>query len=1034
MRPSLRLTFLGLVGISQAHSQVHFEDAPVAVTSVSLVDLLAASANHTLLLKAIQRARLVPFLNRLNGSTLFAPSDAAIQAERASETAAAAAGGVGSHDAVWTYALADNNDDASDSDDLGRGSPVPPHDNLQLALRDTLLYHILNYTLFPAPNASTNASAPSAFLALSDLPTLEETMYYPALSSFNKSFPVPPTLPGSPPDDPDPDQPRREEGLLRGEGQRLRVIKKGKAAELWVGGDWRGEGGIKAIDGTLAYAKNGALVVLDGILKRPVDLSKQIRTNPNLSTLASLLPTALLDYISTAAHLTLFAPTNDAWGSLSELEMRYLRSGFAEMDITEIFGDATSKDGAGKGKVGYLQKLVGINGTETSTVTSMLGAPLSVSSGPDGVAVNGTLVETGDVLAENGVIHIVPSLLLPSGSLSLTAEKYLIALNATRFVALLRSVNLSYLVQIPSGEPSILTDLTLGEPDVPTTPKRKAYTILAPTDSVIDAARHLPSFFRSQREDHDMHGEMLKGLPDPGSPALKELLQYHIVSGKWTTADLEDGMLVGTELRGDNLKGARQKLAVSVQLAETSSGDHGGMWGMGGKLPGRLPGVVGFGGASVVADPVGESIIYLISSVLEPPASVVNTAVSDLRLSTFVASIYAASLDQILSSAPAVTYLIPDNGAFTSLGLVMSYLLLPTSRTELRSVVEYHAIDELVYLDDFPVGGSRRYPTLAGAEIYLERPAFNSSVTAHGPTIGGLPANGETRDARVTEGDILTSTGVLHIVDQVELPPDLNIGIAKLLRGAKANTMVDLVRAVNMSWVLEGKAPPESFLDGTDALEFGALGLGGKKPKKGKRPKRKAPSDRAYTILCPTDKAFSRLNLTAYLSNPVSLLELVKLHIIPTNAFAPLSADGRPLVLADEIVYPTLLDVNEGGDSQYGSVAFRRWGDDGWLVGIKSARGTNGESDSARVVAYGRATPSFLGGDDGGSPRLAASGGVLTIDSVLLPYQPGWLRRYGWIVALVVIGTSVALCIGLLFWKMWKGKKIAYERLEGEED
>ena len=105
---------------------------------------------------------------------------------------------------------------------------------------------------------------------------------------------------------------------------------------------------------------------------------------------------------------------------------------------------------------------------------------------------------------------------------------------------------------------------------------------------------------------------------------------------------------------------------------------------------------------------VGDSIIYLISSVLEPPASVINTAVSDLRLSTFVASIYAASLDQNLSTAPAVSYLVPDNSAFTSLGLVMSYLLLPTSRTELRSVIQYHAIDELVYLDDFPIGGSRQ--------------------------------------------------------------------------------------------------------------------------------------------------------------------------------------------------------------------------------------------------------------------------------------------------------------------------------------
>ena len=44
---------------------------------------------------------------------------------------------------------------------------------------------------------------------------------------------------------------------------------------------------------------------------------------------------------------------------------------------------------------------------------------------------------------------------------------------------------------------------------------------------------------------------------------------------------------------------------------------------------------------------VGDSIIYLLASVLEPPSSVVTTAVSDLRLSTFVAAVYAASLDKI---------------------------------------------------------------------------------------------------------------------------------------------------------------------------------------------------------------------------------------------------------------------------------------------------------------------------------------------------------------------------------------------------
>lgn len=455
---------------------------------------------------------------------------------------------------------------------------------------------------------------------------------------------------------------------------------------------------------------------------------------------------------------------------------------------------------------------------------------------------------------------------------------------------------------------------------------------------------------------------------------------------------------------------------------------------------------------------VGDSIIYLLSSVLEPPTSVITTAVSDLRLSTFVASIYAASLDKVFSSAPGITYLVPENNAFTQLGLVMSYLLLPIAREELQSVLRYHALDEIVYLDEFPIGGgSRRYPTLDGAEIYLERStSSNSTLTIHGPTIGGSPVNGETRDARLIEGDILTSTGALQIIDQVELPPHLDIGISKLMKGAKASTMADLIRAANMNWVLEGRAPPASFLDGTDGLE--ALGEGGRKKRRERRreEKRKAKANRAYTVLCPTDKALSRLNLTYYLSDSAALTELVKLHIIPTDAFAPLSTDGKPITLLDEITYPTLLDQSEGGESKYGSVAFRKWGDEGWMVGIKSARGTNGLSDSARVVAYGRSTPWFIpdevpggGGDDDdndlddgkalnrfatGGVRLAGGGGVLTIDSVLLPYQPGWFVKYGWIIAMVVLGIIVASLVGLMGWKVWKGKKIAYERLEGEED
>lgn len=180
-----------------------------------------------------------------------------------------------------------------------------------------------------------------------------------------------------------------------------------------------------------------------------------------------------------------------------------------------------------------------------------------------------------------GVIHTVPSLLLPSGSLSLTAEKYLIALNATRFVSLLRSVNLSHYVQIPSDDVNALESLA-----------RPSYTILAPKDEVLTSSSVSDNW------------RWWNSLPEPGSKALKEVLEYHILKGKWTPGDLQDGMLLGTELRGDKLKGARQQLVVSVQTPDKPDDkDDPFRPRSRDKKPAKKPGIVGFGGASVIGEP-----------------------------------------------------------------------------------------------------------------------------------------------------------------------------------------------------------------------------------------------------------------------------------------------------------------------------------------------------------------------------------------------------------------------------------------------
>lgn len=679
----------------------------------------------------------------------------------------------------------------------------------------------------------------------------------------------------------------------------------------------------------------------------------------------------------------------------SRFRRRYLRSGFAQRDLIEIFQDSSSTKGTGKGRVGYIAKLLDGDADAVADLVTLANTTLELASTDQGPAVNGSKIEVGDILAENGVLHTVPSLLLPSGSLSITAEKYLIALNATRFVALLRSVNLSHLAQVPAeGSGS-----------------DEAYTILAPRDDVLLNHMTLPRLGR---------------LPEEGSPALKEVLAYHVLPGRWAPEDLEDGMLVGTELRPDELKGSRQHLEVSMHVAdsETRTGkgwDEDAIKAMRSDKSTKSGTVASFGGSSVVGEPiaVGNSLIYLLSSVIEPPSNVITTAVSDLRLSTFVAAVYAAGLDHTLNSQPAVTYLVPSNLAFADLGLVMSYLLLPMAKHDLRFLIEYHAIDgEVLYLDRFPVGGgSKRFPTLAGSEIYLEHDKANETLTVHGPTIGGVAANGEARDAVVLEGDILTATGVLHVIDQVVLPPTLEVDPRKLLLGAKATTMVDLIKAANMSWVLDGKRAPSDFLAG------------------GKNRARRTPkADRAYTILCPTDKALARLNLTYYMSDPTALSDLVRLHILPTHAFSPLADDGRPLRLSDQSTFASLLDESEGGRSQYGHLAFKESTAGDWIVGIKSARGTNGENDSARVVSYGRATPWVEEVEDGGV-RVANGGGVMVIDSVLLPYEPGWFRR-NW-VWLALGGGAVVLAglIGWGGWKLWQRRhREDYEVLSNAED
>nr|XP_019047790.1 hypothetical protein I302_04407 [Kwoniella bestiolae CBS 10118]OCF26720.1 hypothetical protein I302_04407 [Kwoniella bestiolae CBS 10118] len=1059
----------------------------ISTTAESIVSVLSSSSQHTITLHLLQRAKCIPLLAHIGNATVFAPTDQAWtdwadkhkpKPKEDDEQSFIQEGWLGeggldewfkTEDEVLDIRM--NESGRNEEDERGL------MDNQNWLLRQHLLYHMLNYTLPPSFFLATQNSGQG----IGNI-TIETTLLYPLADE--------PKLPPTPEPGP-PWLPRGGEGLLGGHGQRLRLAKIGEEEEKGrVGVDWNGEGGAVFWDGKgweveepeptpkpnktdygnmmllkdkekeqlkgIRYARNGVVVGIEGVLDMPSSMEDIIRTHPSLKYLSHLLtftalPTPLPDSFATSPHITLFAPSNEAFSSaFDDIEKGYLEGPYGEEGTARILAGGVVL-GVGKGHVGWSDTL-GNRSLETSSGLDLL----ANSTGPGQLSINGTDAQTVDIFASNGVIHILPNLLVPENfTLLNSAEKMLLSLNATRFVSLLRSANLSHAYIGPSGSDGHKKNK-----------EGEGWTILAPTDDVLDTmdkwgdVEVIDELEGSADVAILLDGKVKKPIQD-ASP-LAALLQYHILPGRLLPSDIKDGMLLGTELKTSLLDGGRQRLRVDV--SERFQRDRNDWEAIG-------EGEIRFGGATVLGKPVktGESIIYLLSSLLSPPDDVLQTAVSDLQLSTFIAAVYAAELDKAVKRTPATTYFMPRNRAFNQLGLTMRYLLLPEGKDELRKVIKYHAVNEIVYSPDVEYG-KKVYTTLEGGKIVIDRTkGKNGSVSLRSPTKWegydsgeSLPSNGELRSAKVWHSDALTNTGVIHTIDSVVMPSDVKITIAKLIRGSKQSTMGDLMMRVGLGWILEGREPDEG-----EVTVNQLRGLVEDDGNGDKEPKIEDLALPSYTLLVPSDKAFSRINITHYTNDKQALLDLLKLHIIPSTSDISANTrqsdrkepitpprDGQPISLDDDLVYKTLLSSSK---DKFGELAFRATGDNSFIVGIKGARGNDqnmgGLGNSARIGQTGRATVRWkrnhnspLNGRNDDEEEegkrlwkdgMTLGGGVLMIDSVLIPYQPSWFSRWGWLV-ITLSGIGLVILIAAVstgWWWMTRGKdENQYEPLEGEEE
>jgi uncharacterized surface protein with fasciclin (FAS1) repeats len=136
--------------------------------------------------------------------------------------------------------------------------------------------------------------------------------------------------------------------------------------------------------------------------------------------------------------------------------------------------------------------------------------------------------------------------------------------------------------------------------------------------------------------------------------------------------------------------------------------------------------------------------------------TVVDVAVATEGFATLVAALTAADLVSTLSGEGPFTVFAPTDAAFAALPAgVLDALLLPENVGVLAKILTYHVVSGMVMAADIT---DSDVATVEGQTVKLA-------------TMGGVTVNG----ANVVIADVAASNGVIHAIDAVILPPDVDV-------------------------------------------------------------------------------------------------------------------------------------------------------------------------------------------------------------------------------------------------------------------
>ena len=256
-------------------------------------------------------------------------------------------------------------------------------------------------------------------------------------------------------------------------------------------------------------------------------------------------------------------------------------------------------------------------------------------------------------------------------------------------------------------------------------------TVLAPSNAAFNSLATTLGFADATA--------LVNALP---AEALKSILQYHVLAGRVTAANVQSGPTTRPTLYA--FSGESAKLGVS-----TATG-------------------VGFTDAvltraSVVTADIAASngIVHVIDKVLVPPGvlNVVQMALANPDFTSLTGALKSRNLVGTLSGAGPFTVFAPTNAAFAAIAPTVASLTGP----QLDTVLTYHVLGSQVLSTGIPFGTP--VTTVAA-------PRQITITAGPAPSIASI-ADSTAAPSRIVAVDIRASNGVIHVIDKVLIPSPL---------------------------------------------------------------------------------------------------------------------------------------------------------------------------------------------------------------------------------------------------------------------